>query len=216
MPAKGKNNEQQILEAAEVEFLERGYTNARTTDIARRAGVTHAMLHYYYRTKDKLFAMVFESKAEELISTLLFSFDQPLPFLQKLRRSIELHFDMVAANPRLPYFIFNEIMTNEERKQALFAQLRPKVERLLERIVQELDEEVAKGAIRAVAPADLMLDILSLNVFFFMAHPIVSGMLGLDERQHAVLLRHRRQHNVDLIMDYLTKPAAAPQHTHFF
>ncbi|MBQ2779515.1 MAG: helix-turn-helix transcriptional regulator, partial [Bacteroidaceae bacterium] len=44
-----QSKEQQILAAAEQEFLTRGYDGARTTSIAQAAGVTHAMLHYYFR-----------------------------------------------------------------------------------------------------------------------------------------------------------------------
>ena len=50
---KPKDTEAMILQAAEKEFLEKGYAGARTTAIAEAAGVTHAMLHYYFRTKDK-------------------------------------------------------------------------------------------------------------------------------------------------------------------
>lgn len=206
MPSKVKNNEQQILEAAEVEFLEKGYANAKTTQIAQRAGVTHAMLHYYFRTKENLFTVVFESKVELFVNTILFSFDRKLPFMKKLRRSIEQHFDLIAENPRLPYFIFNEILTSEERKQTFFAMLQPKVGRMLERVAKELNEEVAKGKIRAVAPLDLMLDILSLNAFLFIAQPIVSGLFGANEKLRVALLQHRKQHHVDLIMEQFRKP----------
>lgn len=49
------DTEARILQAAEHEFLTKGYAGARTTSIAEAAGVTHAMFHYYFRTKDKLF-----------------------------------------------------------------------------------------------------------------------------------------------------------------
>ena len=44
-----RNKEQAILEAAEREFIAKGFAGARTTSIAEAAGVTHAMLHYYFR-----------------------------------------------------------------------------------------------------------------------------------------------------------------------
>ncbi len=64
MCPKSINTQQLILEAAEVEFLEKGYEKARTTEIARRAGVNHAMLHYYFQSKEKLFHRVFEDKVK--------------------------------------------------------------------------------------------------------------------------------------------------------
>ena len=48
-----QDTETRILQAAEKEFFEKGYIGARTTSIAEAAGVTHTMLHYYFRTKDK-------------------------------------------------------------------------------------------------------------------------------------------------------------------
>ena len=60
--SKKDNTEQAILQTAETEFLDKGFALAKTTEIAKQAGVTHAMLHYYYRTKEKLFERVFQEK----------------------------------------------------------------------------------------------------------------------------------------------------------
>lgn len=49
------NSKQAILDAAEEEFLEMGFHGAKTSSIAKRAGVTHAMLHYYFSTKENLY-----------------------------------------------------------------------------------------------------------------------------------------------------------------
>lgn len=56
------DTESRILQAAEEEFLLKGLEGARTTAIAERAGVTHAMLHYYFRTKNMLFERIIEEK----------------------------------------------------------------------------------------------------------------------------------------------------------
>ncbi|MDR1115915.1 MAG: TetR/AcrR family transcriptional regulator, partial [Tannerella sp.] len=79
-----------ILEAAEHEFLEKGFEATKTTKIASLAGVTHAMLHYYYRTKENLFDMIFEKKARLLKESLFSAFDrQDLPFCEKIRVGME-------------------------------------------------------------------------------------------------------------------------------
>lgn len=51
MKEESVNTEQAILKAAEKEFLKKGFSGSKTTEIAKAAGVTHAMLHYYFRTK---------------------------------------------------------------------------------------------------------------------------------------------------------------------
>ena len=61
-----QNKEQLILEAAESEFAAKGYDGARTTSIAKAAGVTHAMLHYYFRTKELLFERIIDKKISEI------------------------------------------------------------------------------------------------------------------------------------------------------
>jgi AcrR family transcriptional regulator len=76
-----QNTEQQILKYAELEFLEKGYDGARTTSIAKAAGVTHAMLHYYFRTKELLFERIIEKKMSEitpLITSLVGNENLPL------------------------------------------------------------------------------------------------------------------------------------------
>ena len=54
MKEETSNTEQSILKAAEKEFLKKGFSGSKTTEIAKEAGVTHAMLHYYFRTKENL------------------------------------------------------------------------------------------------------------------------------------------------------------------
>ena len=68
MKEETSNTEQSILKAAEKEFLKKGFSGSKTTEIAKEAGVTHAMLHYYFRTKENLFNKVFEEKAKQLRS----------------------------------------------------------------------------------------------------------------------------------------------------
>ena len=110
---KEDNTEQLILKAAEEEFLEKGFVLAKTTEIARRAGVTHAMLHYYYRTKENLFEQVFRQKVQLVAKSLDTAFDEQLPFAQQLETLIQVHFEFIQANPRLPFFILNEIYLDE-------------------------------------------------------------------------------------------------------
>ena len=106
MKEETSNTEQSILKAAEKEFLKKGFSGSKTTEIAKEAGVTHAMLHYYFRTKENLFNKVFEEKAKQLADTFLSRVDESLPFLEKIKCFIEAHFDLLTANPELPLFIY--------------------------------------------------------------------------------------------------------------
>ena len=82
--SKKDNTEQAILQAAETEFLDKGFALAKTTEIAKQAGVTHAMLHYYYRTKEKLFERVFQEKVDLMAHSLVATLDDGKPFLKQM------------------------------------------------------------------------------------------------------------------------------------
>ena len=69
-----RNKEQAILEAAEREFIVKGFAGARTTSIAEAAGVTHAMLHYYFRTKEQLFERILDEKMRLMGESVLAAF----------------------------------------------------------------------------------------------------------------------------------------------
>ncbi|MDR0865393.1 MAG: TetR/AcrR family transcriptional regulator, partial [Candidatus Symbiothrix sp.] len=82
------NTEQVILQAAEKLFIEKGYAGTRTTEIANVANVNHAMLHYYFRTKEKLFDQIFEQKASQLLGYFITAFNRECPFFEKLKMGI--------------------------------------------------------------------------------------------------------------------------------
>ena len=204
MALKETENEKLILEAAEAEFLEKGYAKSRTTEIAKRAGLTHAMLHYYFRTKDNLFEMVFQSKAKLMSEVLFLAFKKDLPFLEKLKKGIEDHFDLIALNSKLPNFIFNEILYDEKLKVLFLGIIKEKATILLESLKQEIDIEVKNGAIRYIDPYDLLYSIVSLNLFVFMGAPIINGIMNFDESQYKQFLVHRKQMNVEFILHQLS------------
>lgn len=203
MSIKETDSEKLILEAAEAEFIEKGYGKSRTTEIAKRAGVNHAMLHYYFRTKENLFEVVFKKKAKLMSEVLLFSFTMDLPFLEKIKKGIEDHFDLLAKNPRLPNFIFNEI-AHDDRLRTLFVNvIKEKANAIRDSLKQEIDNEVEKGTIRYIDAYDLLFSIVSLNIFVFIGKPLVLGILELDEDQFLRFLEHRKQVNVEIILNRL-------------
>ncbi|MCD7977537.1 MAG: TetR/AcrR family transcriptional regulator [Tannerellaceae bacterium] len=204
MATKETTTEQLILEAAEAEFLEKGYGKARTTEIARRAGVNHSMLHYYFRTKENLFEVVFQKKAQSMAEIMSLSLQQDnLPFLEKLKKAIEDHFDFLAANEKIPTFIFSEILYDEKIKTIFLQIIRGKVTHVIHRLKQEIESEAARGTIRYIEPVDLLLNIVALNVFVFTTFPIMSGVLNIDEKGYAAFLEHRKEANVDTILRQL-------------
>lgn len=140
------NREDAILRAAEQEFLAKGFEGARTTSIAKAAGVTHAMLHYYFRTKEQLFERILDEKLQLMSQTVLSAFGEPgLPLAERLRNGIGRHFDFVAENPDLPRFIVNEVFARPERYELMRRRIGPLAGNLMREMQQELDAAAACG-----------------------------------------------------------------------
>lgn len=196
-----KDTETLILQAAEREFLSKGFTGARTTSIAEAAGVTHAMFHYYFRTKEKLFEKIISEKISLLKEAVMSSItDFNAPLSEILRSVINNHLEFIAANPDLPRFLIGEIYSNPDRSAIFLASLHKTAPAFLNVLQKKIDSEAADGLCRKVDARMLMLDIVSLNIFAYMAAPAVNAALGGCMNDSDEFLRRRKEDNYDTIM----------------
>jgi len=203
---KEKNTEQAILNAAEKEFLDKGFDAAKTTMIASLAGVTHAMLHYYFRTKENLFNMVFDKKLNLLKDSIFGLFDnQELSFIEQVQKSIEIHFDFLRANPGLPRFVINELLFKPKRMALFEKKIRKEGSHILNNMRKEIDTEVKRGTIVSIDPVHLLVDVASLNVFVFVAMPLLTHFAVTPFGNEEAFLESRKKENVEIIMRRLKK-----------
>ena len=199
-----KNNEQLILEAAEVEFLEKGYKNTATTAIAKRAGVTHAMLHYYFRTKENLFQRIFLQKIQMLSKIFEDIWGKELPFTETLRLFIEEQFNFIAKNPQLPRFILNEITANKDNRDLLLEVVAPKASAIFQKVNELFNNEIAAGRARPITFPNLIMNIIAINVSVFIALPVLEEIFPLTNHNALTnLLNERRESNVQFILNAL-------------
>lgn len=194
------NTEQVILEAAEAEFLEKGYGNAKMMVIAKRANVAHSMLHYYFRSKENLFQTIFLKKAQMLLPLFEGTLDKRLPFLDTVRILMETQFNFLAQNPKLPLFLLTEILTNKKNKALLMDVLSQKIMFILSKLNGMLDEEIKKGAVRPIQFQDLIMNVISINASTFLVLPIFQDIAGENEENIENMLAERRESNVQFIL----------------
>ena len=201
-----QNKEQAILDAAEREFLAKGFDGARTTSIAEAAGVTHAMLHYYFRTKENIFERILDQKMHLMGESVLTAFGQSgKPVLERIRDGIARHFDFIADNPELPRFIVNEVMSRPERYGAMQRRIAQVIDRMVCELQHELDASAARGQTERMDVRMLMLDIVSLNVFAFIAMPIIQPLIGGLAADRAEFYELRKEENIEVVMRRLKK-----------
>lgn len=201
-----QSKEQAILKAAEKEFIEKGCDGAKTTSIAAAAGVTHAMLHYYFRTKENIFNKVFEDKIAIMGQSILDSFANPeLPFVERTKIGVGAHFDFLVANPDLPRFVVNELVSKPERNEIIKEKISSLAGNVMKNLQREIDIEHKKGNIEPISVIDLMIDIVSLNIFVFLAYPILESFAVEPFGGRDQFLQARRKENIEVIMRRIVK-----------
>lgn len=198
---EAQNKEQQILAAAEQEFLTKGYDGARTTSIAQAAGVTHAMLHYYFRTKEQLFERIVDEKFRLMSeSTLAALGDSSLPIVERIKSGVANHFDFVAKNPLLPRFVINEIVSHPERYAILHQRARVVIDSIYRGLQADIDRAAERGEITRIDAKMLFMSIMSLNIFTFIAYPFMKPLMGDLMADDAKFLAARKAENIETIM----------------
>ena len=196
-----QSKEQQILAAAEQEFLTRGYDGARTTSIAQAAGVTHAMLHYYFRTKEQLFERIVDDKFATMSHSMVaINGDPSLPIVERIKGGIEAHFDFVAQNPLLPRFVINEIISRPERYYVLHKRIGAIIDNVYRGLQSEIYRSAERGEIERVEIKMLFISIMSLNIFTFLAYPFMEPLMGELMANRERFLEERKAEYIESIL----------------
>jgi TetR/AcrR family transcriptional regulator len=205
MDIKGElRMEQVILESAERLFLEKGFTATSTTQIAKAVGCNQALVHYYFRTKENLFNTIFEQKFRMLFENLYASQNfGNIPFSEKVRHAVESHFDLLTKNPKLPLLVATELARLPENLKNLRNKLQTVPFELFTKLSLELEKEIAEGRARKIELLDIIITMVTLNAGLFMLIPIASGIMQLGDEQTRNLLAHRREENVQVILNYI-------------
>lgn len=203
------NTEQLILEAAEQEFFAKGFGGARTAVIAEKAGVTHAMLHYYFRKKEYLFERIVAKNISLLAQTITAAMgNSDLPIVERLKSGIAAHFDLIAANPQLPRFFLNEVLSRPEHYHIMYERIKEVSEKLAT-LQKDVDEASGREEIEQVDIRMLLISLLSLNVFPFIAYafiePVSNELLGGMMADREKYLAMRKAENIEMIMRRIKK-----------
>ena len=99
--------EQKIFDAAHEVFSQKGMDGSTMQEIADRAGINKALLHYYYRSKDKLYEMVARAILAKAVSAIREVLEKEMPLEEKIKRFIETYIGVISRNTSLPFFILS-------------------------------------------------------------------------------------------------------------
>lgn len=203
MKEEQKQTEQKIFESAVEVFEEKGMDGARMQDIADRAGINKSLLHYYYRSKEKLFNAVFELIATRMFKQFVGIFEGEDPFEEKIRNFFQTHISFLAKNKNLPIFFLNEIHKNPERLQNIISKISvlPAYQNLYAQYMKEVEE----GKWVKVDLEQLVINTIALSVFPFAARPLIEGILMQTGSSFEAFIEERKTAAADFVLNALKK-----------
>jgi AcrR family transcriptional regulator len=203
MGESDKLTEERIFEAATIVFEEKGMDGARMQDIANKAGINKALLHYYFRTKDQLFDTVFQKLAGKIFAKFAPVFREDLTLEEKIRFFYREHITFMKENPRLPAFILNEI----NRKPARIKRILKNIDfnKLWAMLEEQHKDEFDKYNITRESIPQIMTSIAAISVFPFAARGILEGIfenLGVDFDKY---IEERKEFAADFVIKAITR-----------
>jgi TetR/AcrR family transcriptional regulator len=197
-PVPDRETEKRILDAAKAVFILRGTAGARMQEIAEEAGVNQALLHYYFRSKEKLSEAVFRDTAGRMFPALLQIVGGDLTLIEKIDRIVDTYLTTMSQTPFLPGYIISELHHHPERIPQLLGRVaggdlsaitRPAFDKL----EKQLAAEARAGRMRRINVAQFFVNLLSLCVFPFAARPMLRAALGFSDDDFAKFIEQRRK-----------------------
>lgn len=185
------NQEQKIVEVAQNLFIEQGFEKTSMSKIAEEAGISRTALHYYFRTKEKMFQAVFGSIIESFLPKVQAIFDKDMPLLEKLSRVLDEYIATFKANPHLPRFIMGEIQ--RDVNHLITAGRVLKLDSYLNSIEQVIIHEMEQGNIKQIPMPTVLLTVLSQITFPFLAKNLVMVLFYENEESFEMFLIEWKQ-----------------------
>lgn len=199
-----KQTEQIILKAARDLFTRKGFAAVRMQDIADEAGINRTLLHYYFRTKEKLFEKIFTEAIEQVFPNVQEILNSDEPLFVKIEQLISQYIDFAMAHPYLPSFVIHELNQNPDKIPALLGNMKQKPE--LGKFLMGIQAMTQKGEIRPIQPLHLVINIISLCLFPFIAKPMMYGILGITDPVYAAFIAERKKVVTDTIINSIKIP----------
>lgn len=195
-----ESTEERIKAAAAKIFMEKGFDGTTTRDIAKEAGLNSALMNYYFRSKEKLFAGVFSELCELFFEGMTEILSKPLSFRDKILALIDHDFKLFRENPTLANFVLNELHRNPDR----LMDLAKKVEFMKNSAFEaQYNKAVATGEIKDIDINHVLLLIPSNIQFVFIHKPLTMKIHNMSENEFDIFLDEHIKIVKEMISDYL-------------
>ena len=195
---KNTTTESSILDAAKRIFQHKGMAGARMQEIADEAGINKALLHYYFRSKQLLFEAVFKKAFSMLAPQLNEVMNSDTSICEKIKNFSSNYISFVIKHPYLPNFIIQELNRNPEFVEKIITEKHfPNINKFR----KQINDKVTEGVIRPIKAEQLFINIMALNIFPFIAAPLLKGFMNANDKDYLQLMEERKVEVADFIIN---------------
>jgi AcrR family transcriptional regulator len=184
------STEEKIKAAARIIFHKKGFSGTRTRDIAEEANINLALLNYYFRSKEKLFQLIMMEDVKFFLESVSINFnDEKTSFDEKIDRIVSGYIDMLIKQPHIPIFVLSELRSNPDR---FITNVGVKEMMMNSVFLKQFLEVAQSGKIKVINPIHLIMNLISMTVFPFVASPVLKNGFGMNDENFNELMNERK------------------------
>ena len=191
--------EEKILIAAEDEFFNKGFDATSTAAIAKKVGVTHAMVNYYFRTKEQLFIKVLDNNVHALIDKIMPLMNPGGTVADVAVHAAEVLFDSLNTRREFPFIIQDLSRTHPDFLVQYWKEVETFFTESIKKHSQMLSEQIHDGAMAQCTMNDIYDTIFTLAVSPFLHIPLLRNVAGMDDCQINLYLESHRKEMLRII-----------------
>lgn len=192
--------EKKILAAATEVFIQKGKDGARMDEIARKAGLNKALLHYYFRSKERLYSHVFSSEVRCFFHAFLDSIPISENIENFLHGFISNYIEHLRQNPRIIRFILWEIGHGGQMFVEVVSEVFSESEsKTPHSFIKKIEQAVQEKKIRPLDPLHLLLSMIGMSIFVFIAQPLVESIFSGVQVTDSAFIEKRKDEIFQLI-----------------
>ncbi len=198
-----KSTEEKIIHAAEEVFTRKGMQGARMQEIADRAGINKALLHYYFRSKDRLFFEVFKRVVPVMFSGVFGILDEDIPLFEKIERFTASYMNQIQKHPHFPMFVVKALEGSPGRfAETILSTFENLGFNPVERLDRDVQREIRNGNIKEIDTRHLMVNIMSMTIFPFVIRPFLKNLaFSGDDEAYDLFLEERKTEVSSFVID---------------
>ncbi|MGC1869867.1 MAG: TetR/AcrR family transcriptional regulator [Acidobacteriaceae bacterium] len=190
---RADQTQKRILRAAVQEFSTHGLSGARTDRIAESAKANKALLYYYFKSKQGLYAASVESVAARVVENALAEFDPKYSAGEKLLRSALNHFDRILTQREFQSLMQQEMIRFRSGKGgSIPVMFKTAFAPLIQKMHAAVEDGIRTGELCRVDWLQVVYSIFGANVFYFLSAPMMELALPFEPFGPEAL-KHRRE-----------------------